>query len=364
MIKLVLGLAAILAVVAGYFQWRLRYDQRQLVDYLSDHHKTMTPQQIRASRQFMMTSDYWRRPQLVRGHRLARIGKIIAVASAILVGLELLGLFDGALNAQLWFSESLGGVVIGLALNSYGHWDFNRKLATLTAPTDDLPITLATTPKVLGEAAAKHHASMRLAWLAVVVLGLFASSVNWWPVEGLRYQAGRLAVTALVHQIKQTKLQPVTGDERLLDDPKAVQKQATGSTAGLTAQQTAGLLSLYYEAASNQDLWRMRNGVTARYTYYVVKQKSAKVYVVKRQTDTDETSFIYSARVASTGVVTLSQSSDPTGERTDLQDRIPKQELIPNTTVKLGQLVTAYQHQRAFRLMVKALHPGGELTTK
>ena len=364
MIKVMLGLAVILMVVAGYFRWRLRRDQRNLIDYLSNYYKNMTSQQIKSSRHFIMQSDYWRRPQLQRGHRLALIGKIIAVASAILVGLELLGLFSTALTAQLWFTESLGGVVLGLGLNLYGHWHFNRTLATLTAETAGQAVTLTTTPHDLGQIAIKHHVAMRLAWLAVVVLGLFASATNLWPVGALRYQAADLVITEFVHQLKTTKPRPETSDERVRNDRKAVQALATSSTTGLTANQTVSLLSVYYEAASQQYLWQMKNGVKATYTYYVLKQKAAKAYVIRRQTDTDETRYVYYASVTPKGTVTLYQFDDPDAERTAFNGRLPKPKLMADSTVELGQLVTAYQHQRVYRVMQKILHAGGDLPAK
>jgi len=93
----------------------------------------------------------------------------------------------------------------------------------------------------------------------------------------------------------------------------------------------------------------MRNAVKAHYYYYTAKQGSTTIYVLKRHTDTAETSFCYLAHVAADGQVTLNSFDDPTGERTALQGHVPQFEIIPKTTVQLGQLVTAYQQQRAYR---------------
>ncbi|BDZ32197.1 hypothetical protein RA086_13190 [Lactiplantibacillus sp. WILCCON 0030] len=243
MMKLVLVITGILVIVASYYQWRLRQDHRKLLDYLSDYHKTMTIQQIQAGRRFALQSDYWRQPEIVRAQRYARVGKLIAIGCAILVGLELLGLFDGTPNAQLWFSESLGGVVLGLALNTYGHWLFNQAIVQLTAIKDGV-VTLASTPADLGTAAAKHHVKSRTAWVTIVCIGLFASLVNLWPVGGLRDQTVTWTVTFLVDKLKQSKPRPLTRDERTLNDAQYVRKLATSSTQSLTQKQTVGLLSL------------------------------------------------------------------------------------------------------------------------
>lgn len=395
--------AVLLGLIVIYFRIRLHLDQRRLIDFQQQYHRTMTPLQIRKSRRFFFKSEVQKSPHLRRLRLAMQLGNWGVIAGLVIVAAEMIGITTDSGDDQLWFTLTWAFILIAASLTGITNWLLNRALFELTAPDPEVNhVDLTTTPTVISRNFSHHHVGYVLSLVLLLLTltigsvtetvspSVFGRSVTVSPFGiGLRFSwhsrqtstaktpttmtdantdtttTSNSQTTSSRTSSAETSSQTTASTKseihtRAFKDAAFVQTLPSTKQRYLTEQDQLALISMYYLAITHGDPAGFENDPGAKFFYHRISNYAPTTYILQRQAINGHKTFEYLAQINDDNQIHLYHFNNPDGQPTELHQLVPKYTEFPNSSVKLGQLVTGYYSEQdgPYHRTMWAMQPG------
>lgn len=370
----------------GYFTFRLSQDSADIVDFQSNYHRTMDPQQIILSRRAFFRSECRKNPRLRHLNRWRQLGKGLLWLGGIAGSLQLIRWVMVATHPEWWFAATGVVVMIGWGLFAGCTWVSNRQLYRLTTPVAGVEhVALTVTPVQPAQHFLRHQLGSLLSLMGIFMMLIIGSltgiiKVGYQPKPNQQaiISHGLVIGTQTPPTVSTTAPQSnehhhsaasVKDDsstttlpkwQRVAKDPAYVRSLAIKRQAYLTTQDQVGLFSMYYLALTNSPADGMENNPGVRYTFHRIKNYHPVTIVVKSN---ETRPFIYLAQISGSGpveqrTVRLFRFTGQTPSQ--LHGLVPPFVPYPNSAVKIGRLINAYYSEQdgAYHRTMWAMAPG------
>ncbi len=391
-------IAVFFGLNASYFRIRLHFDQHNLIEFQQQYHRTMTPLQIRKSRQFFFKSEVKKSPHLRRLQLGLQIGYWGAIIGLVLVAAQLLGVTTTSGDDQIWFTLTWVIVLIAASLAGGTNWLRNRALYALTAPDPEVThVDLTTTPTHLGRTFGRHHAGYAISLvllLLTITVGSATSTLSptvfnrqmivspfgvgigfsWRTTQssttssqatsattaGNGNRASDTSGTSATTSSQRSESSKAEIHTRAFSDAAFVRTLPVTKQRYLTEQDQVGLISMYYLAVTHSDPDGLENDPGAKFFYHRISNYAPTTYILQRQAINGHKTFEYLAQIDDDNQVSLYHFKQSDGALTELHSLVPKYTEYPNSMVKFGQMVTAYYSEQdgPYHRTMWAMQPG------
>lgn len=369
-----------------YLGWRLRQQQRGIIDFQLTYHKTMTPAQIQHSRRFFFQTEIKKSSVYRRLHMGVQVGRWGSYGLLALIVVQQIGLWqpdDQPVMATLcWL-----GLLVTLTGRNLCQWQLNRQLyASVQIAQTPAHVDLMMTPMHFTQSFLRLQL-WSIGTLATLMLTLaVASGTETLPddylgglLDGLGWQSTSSRVMPRVSS--SSSQESDTDDDDAQDDAEQTTTRSSESQTKvkkvytsaayvrslpvksqryLTRQDRVGLISMYYLVLNHYDYNGIANNPTVKYVYHVVKNIKPLTIVV---TSTEaKRKFYYLTQIDKQNYVRVYRFKNQTPSA--FHGLVPAYQEYPKSKVKMGQLIKAYYSDQdgSYHRTMWAMEPGTDWT--
>ncbi|KRO26470.1 hypothetical protein [Lactiplantibacillus fabifermentans] len=383
-------LGGLLVIGLGYLGWRLRQQQRAIIDFQLTYHKTMTPAQIQHSRRFFFKTEIKKSAGYRRLNLGVQVGRWGSYAFIVAILAQQFGILDAddmaVMATLLWL-----GLFATLTLRNGCQWWLNRQLYASVAVADTpAHVDLMMTPQSLTQAFL-HYQIWGIGTLGTLLVVLaIASGTAVLPADyfangfnGFLFQSATRSTTTYMRSSTTSSESATTADNDTTTDnetngtdatsdsssaPKSKAEKAYDSAAYvrslpvktknyLNTQDRVGMISMYYLALNHYPANGISNNPGTKYAFHIIKNMKPLTIVVTSSGYNDK-KFLYLTQIDDQERVRIFKFKNQTP--TALNGLVPEYTEYPNSQVKMGQLINGYYSEEdgPYHRTMWAMEPG------